>query len=531
MERGLRILILEDAPADAEMIERELQKAGIAFSSRRVETREDFVKGLDELIPDLILADQKLPAFDGLSALKIVKERCPDVPFVFVTGSMGEEWTVETLKKGATDYIIKDRLYRLAPVVQRALKEAEEQKERRRLENELKESEELFRLLSESALTGVYLIQDGIFRYVNDALASIFGYEVWKIINKLGPMDLAYPEDRALVAENIRRRVGGEIRDILYSFRGLRKDGTAIQVEVHGSRVEYNGKPAVIGTLLDITERKKAEEVLRRYSKDLEEDVRERTRELNEARHAAEAATKAKSDFLANMSHELRTPLNSILGFSEILVDELYGKLNEKQLEYVGDIHSSGKHLLNLISDILDLSKVESGKMEFELSSFPLKDVFNASIIMLKEKAIKHNIKLSLEIEPEVDVIIEADERKLKQIMFNLLNNALKFTPDGGSVIVQVRKVPHDFIEISISDTGIGIKAEAMPKLFKEFSQLESAYTTAYDGTGLGLALTKRLVELHGGSIWAESEYGKGSKFTFAIPIRHEPGVEEEANA
>lgn len=252
-------------------------------------------------------------------------------------------------------------------------------------------------------------------------------------------------------------------------------------------------------------------------------------------------ASCAKSDFLANMSHELRTPLNSVIGFSEVLQDELFGTLNEKQKEYINDILGSGKHLLDLINDILDLSKVEAGKLELELSTFSLKDALNAAMSMFKEKAMKHNLKLDLEIEPEADAEIEADERKLRQIMFNLLSNAAKFTPDGGSVHVAARLVSSlsfqvlslnlkpetltlnpnaDFIEVSVSDTGIGIKPEDIPKLFQEFMQLESAYTKEYAGTGLGLALTKKLVELHGGKIWVESEFGKGSRFVFMIPVR-----------
>ena len=256
-------------------------------------------------------------------------------------------------------------------------------------------------------------------------------------------------------------------------------------------------------------------------------------------------ASRVKSDFLASMSHELRTPLNSILGFSEILQDELFGTLNEKQKECATDIYSSGRHLLSLINDILDLAKVESGKMDLELSSFLLKDVLSSSMSMFKEKAMKHNIKLGLETGPEADIEIEADERKLKQIMFNLLSNAVKFTPDGGSVHVAARRVvrdlglgiggenlnpkpqtptpDRDFVEISVTDTGIGIKTEDMPKLFKEFTQLESVYTRQYTGTGLGLALTKKLVELHRGNIRVESEFGKGSTFTFVIPVNREP--------
>ena len=280
----------------------------------------------------------------------------------------------------------------------------------------------------------------------------------------------------------------------------------------------------------------------------MNEELESQQKEISEANIRLAEVTKVKSDFLANMSHELRTPLNAVIGFSEILGDRLYGDLNEKQMEYVQYIASSGQHLLSLINDILDIAKVESGKMDLELNSFLLKDVLSSSMNMLKEKAMKHNLKLSLEISPDADEKIEADERKLKQIMFNLLSNAVKFTPDGGSVQVTARRgvrdlglgvsekgpIPNpqqptpdrDFIEISVTDTGIGIKTEDMPKLFKEFTQLESVYTRQYAGTGLGLALTKKLVELHGGKIWVESEYGKGSRFTFTIPVRHIAAVE-----
>ncbi|MEW6602460.1 MAG: ATP-binding protein, partial [Nitrospirota bacterium] len=276
----------------------------------------------------------------------------------------------------------------------------------------------------------------------------------------------------------------------------------------------------------------------------MNEELQSQQKELSEANVRLMEISRAKSDFLANMSHELRTPLNSILGFSEILQDGLYGRLNEKQEEYVRTIYGSGRHLLELINDVLDLSKVESGKMELELERVGVRALLEASMTMLKEKAMKHGIDLCIELEPEADIEIEADERKLKQIMFNLLSNAVKFTPEGGRVRVRARRVQKresaeaqeqetselpdfcttelndDFIEISVVDTGIGIKQEDIPKLFKEFCQLESPYTKQYQGAGLGLALTKRLVELHGGMIWVESEFGKGSRFSFYIPIK-----------
>jgi signal transduction histidine kinase len=250
------------------------------------------------------------------------------------------------------------------------------------------------------------------------------------------------------------------------------------------------------------------------------EELTVQQQELVQLNLRLEEASRAKSDFLANMSHELRTPLNSILGFSEVLQNQLFGLLNEKQQEYVNYILGSGKHLLALINDILDLAKVEAGKMILEAGILPLQDLLESAMNMLKEKAIKHGIALELDLDPAVaEELVEADERKIKQILFNLLSNAVKFTPDGGAVRVRAER-DGDFFKIIVADTGIGIKPEDIDRLFHSFTQLESPYSKKYEGTGLGLALTKKLVELHGGRIWVESEEGKGSSFSFIIPVR-----------
>ena len=230
-------------------------------------------------------------------------------------------------------------------------------------------------------------------------------------------------------------------------------------------------------------------------------------------------ASKTKSEFLANMSHELRTPLNSIIGFSELLQDSAMTALDKKQLHYLDNVITSSKFLLNLINDILDLSKVEAGKIELVIEKVSLPEIMNETLSLIKEKASKNKVNLKQELDPEL-THFDVDPQRFKQIMFNLLSNAVKFSkPEGGTITIRSEKV-NDSVKLSVSDTGIGIKEENIGKLFKEFEQLDSGITKHYGGTGLGLAITKRLVELHGGRITVESKYGEGSTFIFYLPIK-----------
>ena len=238
--------------------------------------------------------------------------------------------------------------------------------------------------------------------------------------------------------------------------------------------------------------------------------------EIQDKSRQLEVANKHKSEFLANMSHELRTPLNAIIGFSEVLLERLFGDVNEKQVDYLKDIHSSGRHLLNLINDILDLSKVEAGRMELEPSTFDLPSAIANAMALIRERAQRHGIALGMDVDPALSDIV-ADERKLKQILLNLLSNAVKFTPDGGRIDVRARQ-DESLIRISVADTGVGIAQADQQAVFEEFRQVGGNYTSKQEGTGLGLALTRRFVELHGGTIGVESEPGKCSTFTFTLP-------------
>jgi signal transduction histidine kinase len=244
-------------------------------------------------------------------------------------------------------------------------------------------------------------------------------------------------------------------------------------------------------------------------------------REIEEKSRLLEVANQHKSEFLASMSHELRTPLNAIIGFSEVLLQRMFGELNPKQDEYLQDVLSSGRHLLSLINDILDLSKVEAGRMELELARFDLPQALQDTLVLVRERAVRNGIDLQLDVDARLGELV-ADERKIKQVMLNLLSNAVKFTPEGGRV--DVRAIPSDgAVEISVADTGIGIAPENQDLIFEEFRQVGGDYAHKREGTGLGLTLARKFVELHGGRLWVKSQVGQGSTFSFSVPERPWP--------
>jgi two-component system, NtrC family, sensor kinase len=262
---------------------------------------------------------------------------------------------------------------------------------------------------------------------------------------------------------------------------------------------------------------------LQKSTAQLEQKVEERTRELQaaleqlaEKTRELEVTSKHKSDFLANMSHELRTPLNAIIGFTQVLQQKLFGEVNDKQEEYLADINSSADHLLALINDVLDLSKVEAGQIELEKAPFSLREALERGVAMVRERAIRNGVQLSFEPDPQVEMV-EADERRIRQIVFNLLSNAVKFTPERGRVDVRSAQQNGEVL-VSVADTGPGIAPEDQERIFEEFQQTGLG-AEQREGTGLGLALSKSLVELHGGRIWVESELGRGSTFTFTLPV------------
>jgi len=417
---------------------------------------------------------------------------------------------------------------------------------RRRAKEALRESEEHLKDAQRIAHVGSWdwNVETGDLKWSDESF-RIYGFKPQEFIPTFEKItELAHPDDLEFVQEEVNAALQNK-KNYNVDFRFIRPDEKTGWVHCEGRIVRDRKENPLqfFGTQIDITERKQAEEKLARsYNEirslnlELEERVKERTKELEGAVVAAEAANRAKSNFLASMSHELRTPLNAVIGFSEVLQDKYFGELNEKQAEYVKDILESGKHLLTLVNDILDITKVEAGKVELEPSEVNIKEFVEHSLVMIRERCVQHKIKCSLDVAQELEGLkITADERKLKQVMFSLLSNAAKFTPDGGEIRVAATRVAgselrvpdleqqptRDFVEVSITDTGVGVTPEDQEKVFKEFYQVKGGIRDKTPGTGLGLTLAKQLVEMHGGWIWMESEgEGKGSRLSFVLPIR-----------
>ena len=559
--KKMKILIVDDKDENLYLLETLLKGSGYRVVSARngVEALERLKK--DSI--DMILSDILMPRMDGFQLCRECKkdDRSRKIPFVFYTATYTDEKDKElALKEGADKFIRKplepDKLIKIIQDVAKGAKKrkivrkrpvAEEEKEIFKLyserlvgklekkmldlEREIAQRRQAEKLLQNRTHDlGERVKELNCLRSIS-SLVEKPGIPLGQVLQEIVdfiPSAWQYPEitcaqiileGQTFKTNNFKETIWRQTTDIIVDANRV----STLEVCYLEGRPKSDEGPflkeerrliiAIASQLGLLIERTKAEERVREYSENLEKKVRERTAEL-------ESANRAKSDFLASMSHELRTPLNAILGFSQVLHKEYFGKLNKKQKEYIEDILESGKHLLSLINDILDLSKIESGKMGLELSQLKVKGLLEDSLIMIKEETLKHRMSLDVSIPEELkDLTITADERKLKQIMFNLLSNAVKFTSDGGAIDVEAKEEREELL-ISVSDTGIGIAPEHQGKIFEDFCQIQSSMQDKTSGTGLGLALAKRLVEAHSGRIWVESEgRGKGSRFTFTLPI------------
>ncbi len=673
MSELLHVLIVEDLEDDALLVLRALRRDGFNVVWERVETADALRAALTHGCWDLLISDYCLPSFNAATALQILKQSQLDIPFIVVSGTIGETVAVELMKAGASDYLMKGNLTRLPEAVRREVREAQMRAERQQAAIELDQTKERLRLAIEGSGIGLWdwSVQTGAVT-LNDRWAEMIGYT----LQELEPTSVetwqhhTHPDDLQQATLLLDQHFRQEILSYACELRMRHKMGRWVWVLARGKVVERDasGRPLrMIGTHLDITDRKLNEATLQQLNQELEERVERRTAalqqseaRLREAQQVARLgswefdvqsrkltwsaeifnifglspeqpeptyeqllqnylspdeqeryaqlvdraigqgspyatdlkiirgdgspgyifvkaelsynniepvhrlfgiamdisdrkqietqlqqtneelarATRLKDEFLANMSHELRTPLTAILGMSEILKEKVFGELNPKQHQYIEIISDSGKHLIKLINDILDVSKISAGKLDLDLAAVSLSELCDSSLVFVKQEAHKKQIQLTTLLPPFLSPssgIVELDERRMRQVLINLLNNAVKFTPVGGQVTLDVKLQPAtqaahadlemlDFdtwIVFSVIDTGIGISPEDHAKLFQPFVQIDSSLNRHYEGTGLGLTLVKQLVELHGGSVSLTSQLGQGSCFTIRLPCRY----------
>jgi len=507
MEEVPVILVVEDNPDHSELIKialnREFKKAQIIQAFKASEC----LNVIAEVNLDLIILDYSLPDQNGIVVLEKIRKFDDKLPVLMVTGQGDESIAVKAMKMAATDYIIKSHGY-LKTLPVSVFKIISERKERLRLH----ETEIYYKDLVENAIDGIYLLDDaGYFRLVNDIIIKTTGYSKKQLIGSHFSFLFEEKEYKRLLS---RFKKDHRLKRLVqYQTSIICKTGKHLPVEL--SIIPVRKKNTIIGyqgIVYDISERIRMEKEKLHRSK----RIQQMNKELIEKNKKLQELHDLKTQFVSNVGHELRTPLNGILGYAELLKDELYGKVNQSQKEALENIRNSGNHLLNLINELLEFAKIQSGKFKIYKEYASVYDIVDATIVTIQPSINEKKLKLIINLENDLPKIF-VDAQKIYQVLLNLFSNAVKFTSQG-EIEVNVSKV-ENFIIFKVRDTGIGISKKDSEKIFQDFNQADGSFTRKYGGTGLGLSLAKYLVELHEGEIWMESVLKKGSKFLFKIPI------------
>ncbi|MBX2988486.1 MAG: response regulator [Bdellovibrionaceae bacterium] len=505
MGHRINLLMIEDQPDDADLILRAMRRAGYEVNFQRVFTAPQMSAALQERTWDLIISDHNLPGFSSFGALKVLRESGLDVPFLVVSGTIGEETAVETMKSGAQDYIMKTNLARLIPAIERELREVAERRGRREVSRNLASVEENFRLFVESVKDYAIMMLDheGHIISWNPGAERIFGYKEEEILGR--SLRIFYVgEDRdSEVPErelNIALATGRSVSERWL----LRQDQTRFWgSEVLTSLRDESGRErGFVKVVRDMTARKQLEN----------EQLR--------AREEAEAASQAKTNFLANVSHELRTPLSAIIGF----VDLLRGPdaTSSDKVDFIETIRRNAEQLVKLIDDLLDITKVESGRLNLEKISINLMEFLHETEEVLKLRALEKDIGLHFVFRGPMPATIISDPTRLRQILLNVIGNSIKFTQSGGvKVVIHAEASETEgALVFLIRDTGIGMNEEQKTQIFQPFVQADSSMTRRFGGTGLGLILSKTLAESMGGHLrLLSSEVGRGSDFEIRVLV------------
>jgi len=499
MDRKIKILIVEDDAADAELVKNELEDEHILFDDYIVQTEAHYIDGLKRFNPDIILSDYNLPAFNAFRALTLLKEFNYNIPFILVTGTQSEEIAVKCIKEGASDYILKSSLMRLPMAVIHALENHEDKEAVRKAEKAYKE-------LVESINDVIFSADStGRINYISPVIKMLTGYEPEEL-SGYRYKNIIYEEDLQIFDELGRTTPEGKNKEI--ELRGYAKDGWLKWFKISTRSVYENEViKGYRGILSDVTSKKKYEI------------------ELLKAKERAEELIQLKTSFLANISHELRTPMVGILGFSEMMENELTeAHVDINQLIYMAStIRDSGKRFLDTLNLILEFTAIERDGEGLRLGWFDFLDMVKKIYIIHQAMAVKKSIKYNLVL-PDMPVDTYLDEKFCRSILNNLISNAIKFTSVGGTVdiIVETETVTNiDWIILKVRDNGIGIPSDKIQHIFEEFRQLSSGFTRNYEGTGLGLTITDKYVRRLNGSIKVESEIGCGSVFIIKLPISY----------
>ena len=506
MKDKLNILILEDVALDAELIEYEMRREKIDFISLIVETEKDFTKALTDFNPDIILADHSLPTFDGLSALKITKKISPKTPFIFVSGKIGEEFAVEVLKEGATDYVLKNNLSKLVPALQRAINETKEQSERKNVEHALKKRDEQLRLITDNMLDIVVQIDSsGSIRYLSPSVKTVLGYNLDDILNlKISELiKFIHPDDLDKVKNGFEQVFSKNTSSIEYRCKNAKDD--YIWLEAIGNVLSTNSEnlKGAVFVMRNINDRKIAENKLKEYHDELERMVADRTAEL-------ETMNKELESFSYSVSHDLRAPLRRIDGFSQALLEDYGDKMDEQGLYYLNRMRIASQRMAQLIDDLLELSRLTRSDIQIEdvNLSYIAENIANE----LKTSNPKRNVQFVI----EDNITVKGDSRLLKILMENLLDNSWKFTSHKDKALINFgTKNDNGRLIYFIKDNGCGFNMDESEKIFKPFHRINSE--NEFPGSGIGLATVQRIVNKHGGDIWAEGNIENGSIFYFTL--------------
>ena len=508
MNQKIKILHLEDVETDAQLVDAVLRKSTILFEKEVVDNREDFIRALKKFGPDIVISDHSLPGFNSLDALKILKDGAYNIPFILVTATVSEEFAVDIMREGASDYILKDRMQRLPAAVINSLEKAQLEKEQLKFLKELITNEAFLTEAEKIASIGSMEVElRSQETKWSPGLHRILGYamdEVKPSIQKF--IDCVHPDDVEMVKKEIDFAISSR-QAVMLNFRTQSKSGNVkyihAKILIHADR---KGNAAYLkGFAQDITGKTVSE--INLLSANLE-------------KQNAEHLARTKEMFLANMSHEIRTPMNAIIGMSNQL-----GKttLNDKQKLYLSTINSAAGNLLSIINDILDLAKIEAGKIHMEHIGFCFKELINGTIQVLSFSAEEKGLPIVVSsFDENISSIHLGDPHRISQVLTNLVSNAIKFTERGKielSIEVLEDCAASQTLQVQVKDTGIGIDESFISHLFDKFSQENESTTRTYGGTGLGMSICKELVELMGGKIYAKSKKGAGTTISFIIEL------------